>query len=85
MNASSLAAIESAILLVCLDDAPAPSADASARSWNLWCGGQDGSAQGKAWNRWFDKHQLIVDEAGESGFNGERGCQRRRSRYMRCS
>lgn len=71
-NVESVQAIESAILIVNLDDHASPSLDGSARSWNIYTGGQDNSAAGKARNRWFDKHQLVVDENAESGFNGER-------------
>jgi carnitine O-acetyltransferase len=70
-NTESIQAIESAILLVCLDDGPSPNTDTE-RAWSYWAGGLDPSAAGKGRNRWFDKHELIVDEAGESGFNGER-------------
>jgi carnitine O-acetyltransferase len=70
-NKASLEAIESAILLVCLDDGPAPKTDTE-RAWSYWAGGLTPSAKGKGRNRFFDKHELIVDETGESGFNGER-------------
>jgi len=70
-NAAAIKEIDSAILLVCLDDGPAPKNDTE-RAWSYWAGGLDPSAKGKGRNRWFDKHELIVDEAGESGFNGER-------------
>ncbi|KAJ9106369.1 hypothetical protein QFC21_001515 [Naganishia friedmannii] len=70
-NVEAIQAIESSILLVCLDDLASPSLDGSARSWNIYTGGQDNSAAGKARNRWFDKHQWIVDENAETGFNGE--------------
>ncbi|KAK8844806.1 hypothetical protein IAR55_006656 [Kwoniella newhampshirensis] len=69
-NKAAVEAIESAILLVCLDDGPAPTTD-DARAWSIWAGGHDRSAAGKGFNRWFDKHQIIVDSSGESGFNGE--------------
>ncbi|WWD06397.1 hypothetical protein V865_004487 [Kwoniella europaea PYCC6329] len=69
-NKSSIDTIDSAILLVCLDDGPAPTTDDS-RAWSLWAGGHDRSPAGKGFNRWFDKHQIIVDADGESGFNGE--------------
>lgn len=69
-NTASIQAIESAILLVCLDNAPPKGADE--RAWSYWSGGLSSSPQGQGWNRWFDKHQLIVDESGETGFNGER-------------
>lgn len=71
-NVEAIQAIESAILIVCLDDAASPSLDGSARSWNIYTGGHDNSAAGKARNRWFDKHQLVIDENAETGFNGER-------------
>ncbi|WVR03104.1 hypothetical protein IAU60_000094 [Kwoniella sp. DSM 27419] len=69
-NKATIQAIDSAILLVCLDDGPAPTTD-DARAWSLWAGGHDRSPKNKGFNRWFDKHQIIVDSAGESGFNGE--------------
>jgi carnitine O-acetyltransferase len=70
-NTKGIQSIESAILLVCLDDAPAPATD-DARAWTYWAGGHDRSGKGKGFNRWFDKHEIIVDADGESGFNGER-------------
>ncbi|WVQ82818.1 hypothetical protein IAT38_004950 [Cryptococcus sp. DSM 104549] len=69
-NKASIQTIDSAILCVCLDDGPAP-ANEDARAWSLWAGGHDRSPKGKGFNRWFDKHQIIVDANGESGFNGE--------------
>lgn len=63
-NAASLEAIESAMLIVCLDDfAPVTREDAG---WGCWVG--DGR------NRFYDKHQLIVFENGKSGFLGEHSC-----------
>lgn len=70
-NTKAVQDIESAILLVCLDSDPAPSGG-DARSWRYWVGGDDRTAKGKGFNRWFDKHEIIVDSNGESGFNGER-------------
>lgn len=70
-NTRAVQDIESAILLVCLDDTPPPSTD-TARAWTYWAGGHDRSGKGKGFNRWFDKHEFIVDANGESGFNGER-------------
>ena len=70
-NSEGIQAIESAILLIALD-APPPPADDDARCWSLWAGGYDRSPKGKAFNRWFDKHTIIVDAEGNSGFNGER-------------
>ncbi|KAK4686029.1 hypothetical protein P7C73_g4101, partial [Tremellales sp. Uapishka_1] len=69
-NVATVQAIESAILLVCLDDGPPPTTD-DGRAWSFWAGGYDRSPKGKGRNRWFDKHEFIVDESGESGFNGE--------------
>lgn len=63
-NAAALEAIESAMIVVCLDDTkPVTREDAS---WNCWVG--DGR------NRFYDKHQLIVFENGKSGFLGEHSC-----------
>ncbi|OSD07372.1 acyltransferase ChoActase/COT/CPT [Trametes coccinea BRFM310] len=63
-NAAALEEIESAIMVVCLDDtAPVTREQAS---WQCWVG--DGR------NRFFDKHQLIVFENGKSGFLGEHSC-----------
>jgi carnitine O-acetyltransferase len=72
-NTAAVQALESAILLVSLDDYTPNTEDE--RAWSYWSGGLDrsvGSGHGK--NRWFDKHEIIVDESGESGFNGERKC-----------
>ncbi|KAF8234274.1 acyltransferase ChoActase/COT/CPT [Tricholoma matsutake] len=63
-NADLLRKIESAMIILCLDDtAPITRQDVS---WCTWVG--DGR------NRWFDKHQLIVYENGRSGFLGEHSC-----------
>lgn len=70
-NTKAIQDIESATLLVCLDDTAAPPTE-DARAWNYWAGGHDRSSKGKGFNRWFDKHQIIVDSNGETGFNGER-------------
>ncbi|ODN89753.1 carnitine O-acetyltransferase [Cryptococcus wingfieldii CBS 7118] len=73
-NKKSIETIDSSILLLSLDSAPPASAVGDdARAWSLWAGGNDefGGNQGKGFNRWFDKHEIIVDSAGESGFNGE--------------
>ncbi|KAL7418992.1 Carnitine O-acetyltransferase mitochondrial [Cryptotrichosporon argae] len=65
-NAAALQTVESAILVVCLDDnAPATDDD---RAWAYWAGG---SRDARGRNRWFDKHQIIVGSDGVSGFNGE--------------
>lgn len=75
LNAQSIETIDSSILVICLDDAPAPKTE-DERAWRYWVGGSDRSGSGKAENRWFDKHQLIVDQNGDSGFNGERESRR---------
>ncbi|KAL0069883.1 Carnitine O-acetyltransferase mitochondrial [Marasmius tenuissimus] len=64
MNAKSLEQIESAMIVVCLDDTkPVTREDIS---WQCWVG--DGK------NRFYDKHQLIVFDNGRSGFLGEHSC-----------
>ncbi|KAJ7134807.1 acyltransferase ChoActase/COT/CPT [Mycena epipterygia] len=63
-NAASLEAIESAMIVVCLDDtAPVTREDISNACW-----------VGDGRNRFYDKHQLIVFENGRSGFLGEHSC-----------
>lgn len=63
-NAKALEAIESAMIIVCLDDySPVTREEVS---WGCWVG--DGR------NRFYDKHQLIVFENGKSGFLGEHSC-----------
>ncbi|AFR92669.1 carnitine O-acetyltransferase [Cryptococcus neoformans C23] len=69
-NKSTVETIDSAILLICLDAHPAPTTDDS-RAWSYWAGGHDNGKDGMGFNRWFDKHEIIVDSEGESGFNGE--------------
>ncbi|KAL1407218.1 Carnitine O-acetyltransferase mitochondrial [Vanrija albida] len=69
-NTKSIIDIDSSILLVDLDSGAAPKNDTE-RAWSYWAGGLTPEPQTKGHNRWFDKHQFIVDEAGESGFNGE--------------
>ncbi|CDO71679.1 hypothetical protein BN946_scf184915.g23 [Trametes cinnabarina] len=63
-NAAALEQIESAIMVVCLDDTKPVTREEA--SWQCWVG--DGR------NRFFDKHQLIVFENGKSGFLGEHSC-----------
>ncbi|KAI0786838.1 acyltransferase ChoActase/COT/CPT [Abortiporus biennis] len=63
-NVASLEAIESAMIVVCLDDTKPVTREDS--SWACWVG--DGR------NRFYDKHQLIVFENGKSGFLGEHSC-----------
>ncbi|KAG8694261.1 Carnitine O-acetyltransferase mitochondrial, partial [Ceratobasidium sp. 394] len=63
-NAEALKRIESAIVVVALDDTkPVTREDVS---WACWVG--DGK------NRFYDKHQFIVFENGKSGFLGEHSC-----------
>jgi carnitine O-acetyltransferase len=66
VNAEILKSIQSSIVVINLDDT-LPAEGRDGRSWNLYTG--DGKA-GR--NRWFDKHEFVVDPNGESGFNGER-------------
>ncbi|MBW0504842.1 hypothetical protein O181_044557 [Austropuccinia psidii MF-1] len=63
-NIKSLEKIESSIICVALDDTAPITRDELA--YNLWAG--DGK------NRFFDKHQLIVCENGQSGFYAEHSC-----------
>lgn len=63
-NAHSLERIESAIIIVPLDDTRPVTRDDI--SWKCWVG--DGR------NRFYDKHQLIVFENGRAGFLGEHSC-----------
>ncbi|KAI0352610.1 acyltransferase ChoActase/COT/CPT [Trametes cingulata] len=63
-NAATLEEIESAMMIVCLDDTKPVTREEA--SWQCWVG--DGR------NRFFDKHQLIVFENGKSGFLGEHSC-----------
>lgn len=57
--------------MVCLDDQPAPVSE-DERAWAYWSGARSREVAGHGQNRWFDKHEIIVDASGESGFNGER-------------
>ncbi|KAI0821984.1 acyltransferase ChoActase/COT/CPT [Trametes gibbosa] len=63
-NATSLEEIESAILVIALDDTKPVTREET--SWQCWVG--DGR------NRFYDKHQFIVFENGKSGFLGEHSC-----------
>ncbi|KAJ6621836.1 acyltransferase ChoActase/COT/CPT [Mycena sp. CBHHK59/15] len=63
-NAQSLEAIESAMIVVCLDDTKPVTREAISTA--CWVG--DGR------NRFYDKHQLIVFDNGRSGFLGEHSC-----------
>ncbi|KAF8171964.1 acyltransferase ChoActase/COT/CPT [Mycena galopus ATCC 62051] len=63
-NAASLEAIESAMIIVCLDDTkPVTREEISTACW-----------VGNGRNRFYDKHQLIVFDNGRSGFLGEHSC-----------
>ncbi|KAJ7021589.1 acyltransferase ChoActase/COT/CPT [Mycena alexandri] len=64
VNAASLEAIESAMIVVCLDDSKPVTREEIATA--CWVG--DGR------NRFYDKHQLIVFDNGRSGFLGEHSC-----------
>lgn len=63
-NAESLKRIESAIIIVPLDSTKPTTREEVA--WTMWTG--DGR------NRFYDKHQLIVCDNGQSGFLGEHSC-----------
>ncbi|KAF7298898.1 Carnitine acetyl transferase [Mycena indigotica] len=64
VNAASLEAIESAMIIVALDDtSPVTREEISKACW-----------VGDGRNRFYDKHQLIVFENGRSGFLGEHSC-----------
>ncbi|KAI0056558.1 acyltransferase ChoActase/COT/CPT [Artomyces pyxidatus] len=63
-NAAALERIESAMIVVALDDSKPVSREDL--SWAAWVG------NGR--NRWYDKHQLIVFDNGRSAFLGEHSC-----------
>ncbi|KAI0304336.1 acyltransferase ChoActase/COT/CPT, partial [Multifurca ochricompacta] len=63
-NEAALKRIESAMIIVALDNSRPTSRDEL--SWGAWVG--DGR------NRWYDKHQLIVWDNGRSAFMGEHSC-----------
>ncbi|KAN0087713.1 Acyltransferase ChoActase/COT/CPT [Tylopilus felleus] len=64
VNGKSLERIESAAIIVCLDDTKPVTREEI--SWACWVG--DGR------NRFYDKHQLLVFDNGRSGFLGEHSC-----------
>lgn len=71
-NAKSLAIVESALFVVCLDDAEP--ADVGELCANFLCGGyrlEHGIQVGTCTNRWYDKLQIIVCSNGEAGVNFE--------------
>ncbi|KAJ3904455.1 acyltransferase ChoActase/COT/CPT [Lentinula edodes] len=63
-NENALREIESAMIVVCLDDTKPVTREEI--SWSCWVG------NGR--NRFYDKHQLIVFDNGRSGFLGEHSC-----------
>ncbi|CCA74336.1 probable carnitine O-acetyltransferase, mitochondrial precursor [Serendipita indica DSM 11827] len=68
-NSKTLERIDSAIVVIPLDDTSPTSREEL--SWACWTGANGGSGPG---NRWFDKHQLIVFDNARSGFLGEHSC-----------
>lgn len=71
-NANSLAVVESALFVVCLDDYEPE--DIGELCGNFLCGSYrlDGGVQvGTCTNRWYDKLQIIVCSNGEAGINFE--------------
>ncbi|KIK57139.1 hypothetical protein GYMLUDRAFT_46369 [Collybiopsis luxurians FD-317 M1] len=63
-NQKTLETIESAMIIVCLDDTKPVTREEI--SWACWVG------NGR--NRFYDKHQLIIFDNGRSGFLGEHSC-----------
>ncbi|KDN35644.1 putative carnitine O-acetyltransferase mitochondrial precursor [Tilletiaria anomala UBC 951] len=61
-NVRALEAIQSSVIVLCLDNLSPVTLDEGA--WELWTGNG-------ARNRFFDKQQLIVFDNGSSGYNGE--------------
>ncbi|WRT65193.1 uncharacterized protein IL334_002136 [Kwoniella shivajii] len=72
LNASCLSVVESALFVVCLDDAGPE--DLAELCGNFLCGGyklEGGIQTGTCTNRWYDKLQIIVCSNGEAGINFE--------------
>ncbi|WVO15695.1 hypothetical protein L204_103356 [Cryptococcus depauperatus] len=72
LNKSCLEVVESALFVICLDDA-APE-DLAELCGNFLCGGyklESGIQVGTCTNRWYDKLQIIVCSNGEAGINFE--------------
>nr|XP_018265940.1 carnitine O-acetyltransferase [Kwoniella dejecticola CBS 10117]OBR88098.1 carnitine O-acetyltransferase [Kwoniella dejecticola CBS 10117] len=72
LNASCLSVVESALFVVCLDDAGPE--DLAELCGNFLCGGyklEGGVQTGTCTNRWYDKLQIIVCSNGEAGINFE--------------
>ena len=61
-NVRSMQAIESSIVVLCLDNMSPVTLEEG--SWETWTGNG-------ARNRFFDKQQLVVFDNGSSGYNGE--------------
>ncbi|ORY23803.1 acyltransferase ChoActase/COT/CPT [Naematelia encephala] len=71
-NANCLSVVESALFVVCLDDAGPE--DLAELCGNFLCGGyklEGGVQVGTCTNRWYDKLQIIVCSNGEAGINFE--------------
>lgn len=71
-NARCLEVIDSALFVVCMDDAEPE--DAAQLANNMLCGTyqlQDGVQVGTCTNRWYDKLQIIVCANGAAGINFE--------------
>ncbi|ADV22807.1 carnitine O-acetyltransferase [Cryptococcus gattii E566] len=72
VNKSCLEVVESALFIVCLDDAEPE--DMAELCSNFLCGGyklEGGVQVGTCTNRWYDKLQIIVCSNGEAGINFE--------------
>ncbi|OWT38800.1 carnitine O-acetyltransferase [Cryptococcus neoformans] len=72
LNKSCLEVVESALFIVCLDDAGPE--DMAELCSNFLCGGyklEGGVQVGTCTNRWYDKLQIIVCSNGEAGINFE--------------
>jgi carnitine O-acetyltransferase len=71
-NAKCLEIIDSALFVVCMDDAEPE--DAGQLSNNMLCGTYqliNGIQRGTCTNRWYDKLQIIVCKNGAAGINFE--------------
>lgn len=71
-NAKCLEVVDSALFVVCMDDAEP--ADAAELSNNMLCGTyrlEKGVQRGTCTNRWYDKLQIIVCANGAAGINFE--------------
>jgi len=71
-NGKCLEVIDSALFVVCMDDAEPE--DAAQLSNNMLCGTyqlENGIQRGTCTNRWYDKLQIIVCNNGAAGINFE--------------